>query len=180
MVGNSAGSSCGKLRGSCWSEHGESGGSLVKITPPACLWTTPTSKIWLKLVISSHRSVFLIFPLCLPPLLSHCCCQSIHRETRVLNSSSLFWNRWWFICLKMTYFCWEFEVLTSSCFLFCLSLPEKFFHTWYFHIMNLHSLSWHHLLIFWLNILSVFSCSENSPLSEHYDPSVPSPFAAGH
>lgn len=58
--------------------------------------------------------------------------------------------------------CFSFK----SLFLFCLSLPSVLFHTWDFSILILHSLSWHHCLVFQLNVLGVFSCSENNPLNE--------------
>lgn len=104
------------------------------------------------------------------------------RPQRWEHWAALFWTRWWFTpSLKKDFFfvgmwCFSFK----SLFLFCLSLPSVLFHTWDFSILILHSLSWHHCLVFQLNVLGVFSCSENNPLNECCELSVISLVASGH
>lgn len=144
------------------------------------MWTALTSKAWLCPVISLHGSLFLIFYLLFFPRIKVTVAVKPSSEMRALSSSFLnemvihtfFKKKIFFVGM----WCFSFK----SLFLFCLSLPSVLFHTWDFSILILHSLSWHHCLVFQLNVLGVFSCSENNPLNECCELSVISLVASGH
>lgn len=134
------------LRGSCCSQHGQSGGSLMKNSYTFWMFRSHSDLQNMTQTgnFKPQNCGFLLFPLCLSTLLNHCCCQT----------STGRWEHWVAVMIHKVFKTWSPY--------FCFAFPcQRIFHTWHAPIKNLHSLSWHHLLIFCFNTLSVFTCSEN-------------------